>query len=132
MNTQRISQHWMGIGGARPQLVATFYCRLFERHPRFRPLFPEPIDHQMGKMLETLALVAEHADAPGAVHPRLRRIGAAHDRYGLTAADFDDFIEVLIETLSEYSAREWCEGCEQAWREALQRVVLPAVREGMH
>lgn len=132
MNTERISQHWLGIGAHRPELVADFYQRLFRRHPRFRPLFPDDIDHQMGKMVEALALVAEHAGSPHTIHPRLVRVGAAHRSFGLSEQDFDDFIEVLLETLSHYNEAQWCEECEQAWREALQRVVLPAVREGMH
>ena len=131
MNTERISQHWHGIGPEKANLVGAFYQRLFERHPRLRPLFPDSIDHQMEKMLETLALVAEHSDIPNTVHPRLVRVGAAHQRYDLTEADFNDFIDVLIETIAEFNPDQWCDECGNAWRDALRQVVLPAVREGM-
>ena len=132
MNTERISQHWQGIGADKPALVNAFYQRLFERHPRFRPMFPEGIEHQMEKMLDTLALVAENSDTPNAIHPRLRRLGEAHRRYELSEADFDDFIDVLIETIAEFNPAQWCEACGDAWRQALQQVVLPTVREGMN
>jgi len=132
MNTERISQHWQGIGPNKAALVAAFYQRLFERHPRFRPLFPAGVEHQMEKMVDTLALVAEHSDTPNAIHPRLVRVGKAHRGYELSEADFDDFIDVLIETIAEFNASQWCEACGDAWRQALQQVVLPTVRKDMH
>ncbi|MGA7799287.1 MAG: globin domain-containing protein [Gammaproteobacteria bacterium] len=132
MNTERISQHWLGIGPNKSELVTTFYRRLFERHPRFRVLFPLAIERQMEKMVETLALVAEYSDTPDAIHPRLMRVGEAHRRYDLSENDFDDFVDVLIETIAEFNSEQWCEECGDAWRQALQQVVLPSVREGMH
>ncbi len=131
MNTQLIELHWDGIGDRRRALVETFYGRLFARYPRFRPLFPESIDHQMDKMVQTLELVARESDAPALIRPHLLKIGARHSEYNLTSQDFEHFVSVLLEVLGEYNRSCWSAACAQAWREALAQVVLPYMAAGM-
>ena len=127
MNTELIGQHWDGIGEKELELVETFYERLFERHPRFRSLFPATMSHQAEKMVQTLALMAKHSDDAKLLHPHLERIGGRHQHYGLAFEDFEDFLAVLMEVMSEYNAKAWSPQCEAAWREAFRRVVLPAM-----
>lgn len=130
MNTELISQHWDGIGDRELELVAKFYERLFERHPRFKELFPDTMSHQAEKMVQTLALMAKHSEDEKTVHPHLEKVGARHRQYRLALSDFDDFLTVLMEVMGEYNAPAWSPECEAAWRDAFRRVVMPAMAGG--
>ena len=131
MNTELIERHWNGIGERQRALVEIFYYRLFARSPRFRPLFPDSMDHQMEKMVQTLALVAQESDAPALIRPHMTRVGARHGQYDLSSDDFTDFISVLLEVLGEYNTACWTAACQQAWRDALNCVVLPYMMQGI-
>ena len=125
MNTELIAQHWDAIGDKTHELVETFYQRLFESHPRFRPLFPDAIDHQMEKMVEMLALAAKESDSPQVLNPHLARIGQRHKQYDLSRQDYEDFIAVLVGVMGEYNSKCWTPECEKAWGEVLEKIIMP-------
>ncbi|HKK04773.1 MAG TPA: globin [Gammaproteobacteria bacterium] len=131
MNTELIAQHWDGIGDKELELVSAFYERLFERHPRFRELFPATMSHQAEKMVQTLALMAKHSEDEPVLHPHLEKVGARHRTYGLALSDFDDFLSVLMEVMGEYNPKAWSPQCEAAWREAFRQIVVPAMAPGV-
>jgi len=130
LNTELIAQHWDGIGDRELDLVADFYQRLFERHPRFKGLFPDAMGHQAEKMVQTLALMARHSEDEKTLQPHLDKVGARHRQYQLALSDFDDFLTVLMEVMGEYNPQAWSTRCETAWREAFRRVVMPAMVPG--
>ena len=125
VDNQLIAQHWNGIGAQQNEMVRAFYERFFERHPKYRKLFPESHSRQMDSMVDTLALIAKGAHLPELFQPHIDKISERHAGFGLDADAYYRFISVLLEVLGEYNTAAWSPECEAAWGEALEQFILP-------
>lgn len=131
MNMDAIREDWEALAGKRMQFTHAFYENLFERHPRYRELFPSSMDAQMEKMVEMFSSLARFADHSDLIRPYLVSVGLAHRHTGIGADDVGNFKEAFIETLAHLRAEHWDAGHERAWREAFDEMLIPLFEEGL-
>ena len=131
MNTQIIAETWDTLGPDQTGFVEAFYGRFFERFPAYRVLFPHKLDAKhLGKMVQTMALVAHLSDDRSVVAPHMHKVGAAHKPYDLKPRDLANFKAVFLETLGEHLGERWNQDAAQAWNDAFDDVLIPLMREG--
>lgn len=131
MNKQVIEELWDSLAGERVQLINSFYGKLFDRHPQYRQMFPEQMDHQKDKMVEMLSAVARFSDHIDLIRPYMKRIAEVHRSLGLHPRDLRNFQTVLIETLEEQSGPRWRPEHGDAFMEAFDQTILPLFEDGM-
>lgn len=130
MNTELIGQSWDKLAGKHEQVVGTFYNRFFEKYPSYKELFPNSMDRQMKKMIETMALIARVADETEIAHPHLVKLGGKHTGYQLREEDLEKFKMVFLEVIGEYCGNDWTGECRAAWIEAFDQHVIPYMMQG--
>lgn len=130
MNIEIIKQDWEKLAGRRHRFSADFYRRLFERHPRFRPLFPDDVGPQGERMVEMLSHVTRFADHIDLIRPYLVSVGFAHRRLNISEKDVEDFVETLLDTLSD-ACGGFDQNHTQAWREVLDDIIAPLFDDGL-
>lgn len=109
---------------AKANVAATnaFYSNLFSVAPGVRPLFPEDMFAQSGKLWDSIVMVVESADDLEQIEDELRTLGARHVEYGAEPAHYAVVSDVLIETISTLMKDEWSPEYQTAWRTALQAI----------
>ena len=134
MNTELIGESWDKLAEHQDALVETFYTRFFEQYPKYKSLFPQPLDRQMAKVVRTLTIVARAGD-PEIVHPHLIRLGDKHRRFDLTKQDFLNFKQIFLDVLGEYCSKfcpdNWNQTCVDAWNEAFDVHIIPYIVQGL-
>ena len=131
MNTELIAQTWQALGERQARFIEAFYERFFERFPGYRGFFPRELhEAHLGKMVDTVALLADLAEDTGDIAPRLHRLGAAHQAFALAPRDFANFKAVFIEVLREHAGAAWSPQAGEAWSNAFDDVLIPLMREG--
>lgn len=130
MNTELIAETWESVDD-HLAFVEALYQRFFERFPAYRPLFPKKLDpRHLDKMVETLALLARLSEDRSTIAPHVRKLGDSHKPYALKDKDMGNFRAVFLETLEEHAGAAWSPAAETAWREAIDQVLIPMMREG--
>jgi len=131
MNSELLGQTWDSLAGRQEELIRTFYQRLFEKYPEYQNLFSESFERQMGKMIETMALLARVSHETEVTHPKMIKLGERHTQFKLGAEDLERFKSLFVEVLSEYCAGNWTVDCQQAWQEVFDKRVIPHMTEGL-
>lgn len=131
MNTELIGKTWDKLAGKHEEVVTTFYQRFFDEYPDYRRYFPDSLDRQMKKMIDTMALVARVSDETEVVHPHLARVGGKHGGYELSQQDLERFKTVFLNVVGEYCGNDWTGECKQAWDEAFEHHVIPYMMQGL-
>ncbi len=130
MNSELLGQTWDSLAGKQEELIRTFYQRLFEKYPEYNHLFSESFERQMGKMIETMALLARISHETEVTHPKMVKLGERHTQFKLEPEDLQRFKTLFVEVLSEYCAESWTTDCQQAWQEVFDKRVIPYMTEG--
>ena len=125
---RRIRTGFARIKCAPDALTREFYERLFRAAPDVRPMFPDDIRRQAGKLQKMLALVVQTLDDLDALIPQLRALGARHVGYGTADAQYAVVGEVLIDTLAAHIPG-WSDDDRRAWT-ALYGLATAAALEG--
>jgi len=95
----------------RAAAVATlFYDRLFEIRPDFRPLFPEDMETQRGKLVVTLATVVQSLHQLDDVIDEVRNLGKRHVGYRVSNEDYEPVGAALLWTLEQGLGSDWNAG----------------------
>ena len=131
MNTEMIGKTWDSLGDRHMEMVKTFYNRFFDRYPHYRSLFPDSIDRQMKKMVQTMAMVSRLSDADYIIETHMLHVGEKHRDYQLKPEDLEHFKGVFLEVLGEYCGDGWSDQCAQAWNEAFDQVIVPLMMQGL-
>jgi len=131
MNTELIGQSWDKLAGKHQEMVATFYDRFFDKFPHYRKFFPESMEHQLKRMVETIALLARVTDETEVTHPHLVKVGSRHTGYSLTREDLDNFKTVFVQVVGEYCADDWNQEYQESWTEAFEQHIIPYMMHGL-
>ncbi len=131
MNTEIIGQSWDKLAGKHQEVVTTFYQRFFQEYPDYKHIFPESLDRQMKKMVETMALVARVSEDTEIAHPHLSKMGEKHTKYQLSKQDLQNFKNVFLQVLGEYCGDDWAGECQQSWTEVFDKHVIPYMMQGL-
>jgi hemoglobin-like flavoprotein len=125
MDNDQISRLEASFAAVAPQgehLVRRFYARLFEVHPGVRPLFPDDLTEQEGKLLASLSLVVSSLRALEGLVPLLKGLGRRHVAYGAIPAHYAAVRDALLDTLAEVGADAWSEQLTSDWHAAIDLV----------
>jgi len=131
MNTELVARSWDSLGDRKRAVIESFYDRFFERFPEYRQFFPESMDHQMDRMVHTIAMAARLSDDESTVELHMIHVGARHRYYHLGKADLMNFKAVFVENIGEHCQDLWSESYAKAWEEVFDEVIVPLMMRGL-
>lgn len=97
-----IQQTWRLVeSGPGSKLTATFYQRLFDKHPDVKPMFSKAdMTFQTAKVYEVIQVAVRFLDDMAQVQPLLEDIGVRHARdYGVLKGHYDAMTLCFVEAL---------------------------------
>jgi hemoglobin-like flavoprotein len=118
MTPQQISlvrQTFSRIAGNSSQAGAFFYDRLFALDPSLRPLFPDDLQEQGQKFVDTLGAVIRALDHAESVADDLDELGQRHVEYGVHREHYDVLREALLWSLAQILEDEYDDEVAAAW-----------------
>lgn len=121
MNTQQIELVQASFEKVRPiadQAAESFYQRLFEIAPHFRPMFRNNMKKQGAMLMSTLGLAVGSLNNLEAILPAVQSLGRRHAGYGVTAEHYQPVAEAFLWTLDYYLGEAFTPALKEAWVEA--------------
>ncbi len=109
-----------------------FYGRLFEIAPQVRPLFPEDLSEQKGKLMGMLGTAVNNLHQVESIIPAVQDLGKRHVAYGVTADQYKPVGEALIWTLEQGLGEDFTPEVKDAWVTTyvtLEKVMTDAAAE---
>ena len=94
-----------------------FYGRLFELDPDLRNLFPQRMEDQRRKLMQTLGVAVQNLHDLPTLAPVARELGARHVGYGVHEAHYDLVGKALLHTLEVGLGPAWTPALREAWEE---------------
>lgn len=111
----RIRRSWAKAVAAGDLVGRIFYSNLFEIAPESRAMFPEVIDDQAEKLLQTLNWIIDHLDDAESLIPAAESLAMRHVPYGVKADQYPAVGKALIATLRQGLGSEFTAEDEAAW-----------------
>jgi len=111
----RIRRSWAKVVAAGDLVGRIFYSNLFEIAPESRAMFPEVIDDQAEKLLQTLNWIIDHLDDAETLIPAAESLAVRHVRYGVKSDHYPAVGKALIATLRQGLGTEFTPEDEAAW-----------------
>lgn len=115
-----------------PQAADIFYNRLFEVAPQVRPMFPEDMSEQKGKLMTMLGTAVNGLTRLEQILPVVQELGRRHVSYGTKAEHYPVVGEALLYTLEQGLGEDWNSDLAEAWTETystLAGVMIEAASE---
>ncbi len=132
MDRQRIERLESSFNLVAPQaqeLVDRFYALLLSRYPQVRPMFPEKMDNQKGKLIASLVLVVKNIRIPDKLLDPLTEMGKRYVAYGAVPEHYPLVRDTMLEVLGEIAGDAWTEQLYEDWHAALD-LVSSVMNEG--
>jgi len=107
------------IAGAAADI---FYDRLFEIAPEVRPMFPEQMSDQKGKLMTTLAVAIQNLHQVDTIVPVIQNLAVKHLDYGVKDEHYTPVGEALLYTLEKGLGDDWTPELADAWTETYTTV----------
>ena len=104
-----------GLWPARRQLSELFYSRFFELAPESQRLFPDDMEKQRIKLMNTLAALVGTLDKRDMFQAIISHTGRQHAQFGAHPSHFTAFGEALIWGLRQQLGPAFTPELEQAW-----------------
>ncbi|MEO1205691.1 MAG: globin family protein [Pseudomonadota bacterium] len=98
-----------------PQAADIFYTRLFEIAPEVRPMFPEDMSEQGGKLMAMLGTAVGSLHQVDTIIPAVQDLGRKHVGYGVTNEQYKPVGEALIYTLEKGLGDDFTPDVKEAW-----------------
>jgi len=111
----RIRRNWAKATAAGGLVGQIFYSNLFEVAPAARAMFPDVIDDQSRKLMQTLNWIIDHLDEPDRLVPEAEALALRHVRYGVGAEHYPLVGEALLATLRQGLGEDFTAEDEEAW-----------------
>lgn len=100
-----------------PQAADIFYARLFEIAPQVRPLFPDEMKDQKGKLMTMLGVAVNGLTRLETILPAVQELGRRHVAYGTVPEHYPVVGEALLYTLEKGLGDDWNDELKDAWAE---------------
>jgi hemoglobin-like flavoprotein len=100
---------------SRRQLAELFYGRFFELAPETRQLFPDDMERQRLKLMDSLAAIVGSLDKRDMFQAIISQAGRQHAQFGAKPAHFSAFGEALIWGLQQQLGPTFTPEVQQAW-----------------
>ena len=111
-----VKKSWRRVREIDPLLLAeVFYNRLFSMHPSLRKMFPENLEVQYGRLLDTFNIIVMRLENLDSINQHISDLGARHQDYGTKPEHYALMGQTLIHTLKECLGDEWNTPTEEAW-----------------
>jgi hemoglobin-like flavoprotein len=114
-DVSRIRKNWAVAIGARDIVGGLFYQNLFRIAPDTRSLFPDSLDEQGRKLVQTLSWILDHLEDPDQLLPAAQGLARRHVGYGVSADQYDAVGKALVATLSEALGDAFSDEDAAAW-----------------
>src|SRR5215510_14506204 len=115
----------------RRKLAGQFYSRFFELAPDTRRLFPNDMERQQLKLMDTLAAIVATLDQREICQSIIGHTGRKHADFGVRTSHFTAFGEALIWGLQQQFGPAFTPQMQQAWvvlYDAIQEEMMRAVK----
>jgi len=99
----------------RRKLAEQFYARFFELAPDTRRLFPNDMERQQLKLMDTIAAIVGTLDRREICQSIISHTGRKHADFGVQTAHFTAFGEALIWDLQQQFGPAFTPEMQQAW-----------------
>ena len=110
-----------------------FYDRLFRTAPQIRPMFPEDVGEQAGKLTMALKLVVDTIGDLPKLTQIVEALARRHVAYGVEAGHYPLVGQVLLETLGDALGDDFTAETREAWAAAYgllsERMIAAAYRQ---
>jgi hemoglobin-like flavoprotein len=126
---QLVRSSYRVLASKADELSEEFYRRLFDIEPRLRYLFPEDLTAVRDHLQQMVAFAIRRFDQFEEVRHQLSNLGARHAAYGVKPDDYDLFLRVVNETLTDALGLPEDHETLQAWY-AFFSVVAKTMVEG--
>jgi hemoglobin-like flavoprotein len=115
----------------RRRLAAQFYGRFFELAPDTRRLFPDDMEKQQLKLMDTIAAIVGTLDQREIFQSIISHTGRKHAEFGVQRSHFVAFGDALIWGLQRQFGPEFTPEMQQAWivlYDAIQAEMMRAAK----
>ena len=115
----------------RRKLAEHFYGRFFELAPDTRRLFPEDMEKQQLKLMDSIAAIVGTLDQREICQSIISHTGRKHADFGVQTAHFAAFGDALISGLREQFGPAFTPEVQQAWivlYDAIQAEMMRAAK----
>src|SRR5262245_61257746 len=99
----------------RRKLAELFYSRFFDLAPDTRRLFPNDMERQQLKLMDTLAAIVGTLDQREICQSIISNTGRKHAEFGVQASHFVAFGDALIWGLQQQFGLAFTAEMQQAW-----------------
>ena len=99
-----------------------FYERLFELAPHLRKLFPDDVEEQARKFLQSLKVIVSSLSSTERTVRMLQRLGDRHKDYGVKTSYYEVVGEALVGTLDDALGDEFTDEAREAWTAAFRLI----------
>ncbi len=111
----RIRQNWAHAVAAKEIVGRLFYEHLFRIAPQTRPMFPDTLDEQGRKLVQTLSWIVDHLDQPDALGSGATDLARRHIGYGVLPEHYNAVGAALMATLQEGLGEAFTSDDHDAW-----------------
>jgi len=115
----------------RRRLAEQFYGRFFELAPDTRRLFPDDMEKQQLKLMDTIAAIVGTLDQREIFQSIISHTGRKHAEFGVQRSHFIAFGDALIWGLQRQFGPEFTPEMQQAWivlYDAIQAEMMRAAK----
>jgi len=112
----------------RRNLAAKFYARFFANAPDARRLFPDDMERQYLKLMNTIAAIVGALDNRALFQSIVGHTARQHAQFGVTASQLAAFGEALISGLEEQFGAAFTSELRGAWTELYEDVRTEMVK----
>jgi hemoglobin-like flavoprotein len=115
----------------RRRLAEHFYSRFFELAPETRRLFPDDMEKQQLKLMDTIAAIVGTLDQREIFQSIISHTGRKHADFGVERSHFIAFGEALIWSLQREFGAAFTPEMQQAWvvlYDAIQAEMMRAAK----
>lgn len=111
-----VQHSWKLLRSLDPKVVGdVFYSRLFFTHPGLRSMFPDKMESQHIKLIQTLNYVISRLDRIDEIDADLVAMARRHTDYGVRSEHYPPVVEALLWTLERGLGRDWTPDTQDAW-----------------
>jgi hemoglobin-like flavoprotein len=115
---------------ARRKLAEQFYSRFFELAPDSRRLFPNDMERQQLKLMDTIAVIVGSLDKREIFQSIVSHSGRQHAQFGAQPSQFVAFGDALIWGLQQQFGPAFTPEMKQAWIALYDAVQSEMIRAG--
>jgi hemoglobin-like flavoprotein len=118
----------------RRNLAVRFYDRFFEASPDARRLFPNDMEKQYLKLMDTIAALVGALDNHALFQSIIGHTARQHARFGVTSSQLAAFGDALIWSLEQQFGSAFTSELRQAWialYEAIQTEMISSIQTEM-